>query len=103
MLIVLFAQEIFSQAEPYLENNCFAPIDRYLARTIHMSGLVNVNTKYYVEPGDHPCNFPDFIPGAGCDPDYAGDCKDFNGYCPTRYWNDINLCVELKAATAATQ
>lgn len=88
--------------DAYLENNCFAPVDRYLARTITMSDLVGVNHKVW--PDNNPCNtegLPNPTKGQGCyylnsDQYSYGYCPD--GYCPEMYWCDIDLCTELKAA-----
>jgi hypothetical protein len=80
------------QYKAYLENNCIVPIDRYLSRSLEMSQIVGVATNFNT-PG---C--ASVFPGLGCDVNYDNECQGFNGYCPTRYWEDINLCVELKAS-----
>jgi hypothetical protein len=69
-------------------SNCTAGLDRYLSRAMSIKGLVNYNA---IIPWGDACN----------DPNYA--CAQPmricpNGYCPTRYCEDIDIAVTARAA-----
>ena len=69
-------------------SDCVGGLDKYLSRAMSIKGLVNYNAQV---PWENPCN----------DPAYAcaqplKTCP--NGYCPTRYCEDINIAVGARAA-----
>lgn len=68
--------------------DCFAGIEKYIGRSIAMSGLAEQIAEV---PWTAPCNNPAY---ACAYPDSCGGV----GICPARYCQDIQLCVDLKAA-----
>lgn len=72
---------------PYVENNCFAGIERYLARSISMDGLTKMNNRFQSWPS--ACMDSEFA----CNAAYF-ECP-LGGFCPERYCEDISLLTEL--------
>ena len=75
---------------PYVENNCFAGIKRYLARSMAMDGLTRVNTSAHNWPSE--CMSADY----SCNASY--EACPFGGFCPQRYCDDISLLIDLNIA-----
>lgn len=82
-----------SVGDPYI-GDCFAGIERYLARSIMLSDVVSFNT-----PSGHwsPCDDPVFTNTTHGLPNSLA-CGGDKGYSPDRYCEFINLSVQLKAA-----
>ena len=76
--------------DPYIENNCFASIERYLARSMAMDGLTASNNQTHSWPSE--CMNSAYA----CSNDYTA-CP-LGGFCPERYCEDISLLVDLNIA-----
>lgn len=72
--------------DPYLDYTCFATIEKYLARSIAMDDITEVNRSTY----DPNCNNTN-----SCNPVYT-QCPT-GGYCPQRYCDDIQTLTQINA------
>ena len=81
---------------PYIEYTPFAPIERYLARSITMLGLTDENTPAPFAWNSTPTGVPCFNNGTYSPSSCAGECN--YQYCPANFNSDVQMLADLNAS-----